>query len=82
MISRISVQKSPLRTVTDQQGRSKPFDSMNNIVAHALIDLTASARFGGPLNVDINEVIIIITSRVSDIFSSLLILSHTLDCTF
>jgi len=33
-----------------------PFDSMNNIVAHMLLHLTASSRFEGSLNVDINEI--------------------------
>ena len=36
--------------------RARPFDTMNNMIAHTLINLTASARFGGSLNVDINEV--------------------------
>jgi tubulin epsilon len=34
----------------------KPFDSMNNIVANMLLHLTASPRFEGALNVDINEI--------------------------
>ena len=32
------------------------FDSMNNLVAHLLLNLTASSRFEGSLNVDLNEV--------------------------
>lgn len=34
----------------------KPFDTMNNIVANMLLNLTASPRFEGSLNVDINEI--------------------------
>ena len=36
--------------------RSKSFDEMNNIAAHMLTHLTASMRFQGSLNVDLNEV--------------------------
>lgn len=32
------------------------FDSMNNLAAHLLTNLTASMRFEGPLNVDLNEI--------------------------
>jgi hypothetical protein len=32
------------------------FDSMNGVVASLLTDLTASARFPGSLNVDLNEI--------------------------
>lgn len=35
---------------------AKPFDSMNSIVAAMLLHLTASPRFEGALNVDINEI--------------------------
>lgn len=34
----------------------KPFDSMNNIVANLLLNMTSSARFEGSLNVDLNEI--------------------------
>ncbi|XP_014662146.1 PREDICTED: tubulin epsilon chain-like isoform X2 [Priapulus caudatus] len=34
----------------------KAFDSMNNIVANLLLNLTCSARFEGSLNVDLNEI--------------------------
>eukprot|EP00741_Cyanophora_paradoxa_P019504 tig00021127_g18827.t1 len=34
----------------------KPFDAMNAIAGHLLINLTASMRFEGPLNVDLNEI--------------------------
>ena len=35
---------------------TRPFDSMNNIVANLLLNLTSSARFEGSLNVDLNEI--------------------------
>jgi tubulin epsilon len=38
------------------QPPKKPFDNMNNIVANMLLHLTASPRFEGALNVDINEI--------------------------
>eukprot|EP01017_Pseudomicrothorax_dubius_P050473 TRINITY_DN9572_c0_g1_i1.p1 TRINITY_DN9572_c0_g1~~TRINITY_DN9572_c0_g1_i1.p1 ORF type:complete len:464 (-),score=74.97 TRINITY_DN9572_c0_g1_i1:84-1475(-) len=34
----------------------KPFDKMNNIIAHLLANITCSMRFEGPLNVDLNEI--------------------------
>lgn len=34
----------------------KPFDSMNNIVANMLLNLTSSSRFEGSLNIDLNEI--------------------------
>ncbi|XP_064597116.1 tubulin epsilon chain-like [Liolophura sinensis] len=34
----------------------KPFDTMNNIVANMLLNMTSSARFEGSLNVDLNEI--------------------------
>ncbi|KAL8558491.1 Tubulin epsilon chain [Nucella lapillus] len=34
----------------------RPFDTMNNIVANMLLNLTSSARFEGSLNVDLNEI--------------------------
>ncbi|CAL8311814.1 unnamed protein product [Boreogadus saida] len=37
-------------------GPEKPFDSMNNIIANLLLNLTSSARFEGCLNMDLNEV--------------------------
>ena len=36
--------------------RGTAFDSMNNLAAHLLCNLTASMRFEGPLNVDLNEI--------------------------
>ncbi|XP_063713360.1 tubulin epsilon chain-like [Symsagittifera roscoffensis] len=38
------------------QKEEQAFDSMNNLVAHLLLNLTASSRFEGSLNVDLNEV--------------------------
>ncbi|KXS17780.1 tubulin nucleotide-binding domain-like protein, partial [Gonapodya prolifera JEL478] len=35
--------------------KAKPFDTMNNIVANLMINLTSSTRFPGSLNMDINE---------------------------
>jgi tubulin epsilon len=34
----------------------KPFDAMNGVAASALLHLTSSVRFQGPLNVDLNEI--------------------------
>lgn len=39
-----------------QKKNEKPFDSMNNIVANMLLNLTSSSRFEGSLNVDLNEI--------------------------
>lgn len=36
--------------------QQKPFDSMNNIVANLILNLTSSSRFEGSLNVDLNEI--------------------------
>ncbi len=36
---------------------ARAFDSMNNLVAHALANLTASNRFDGALNVDLADVV-------------------------
>eukprot|EP00002_Diphylleia_rotans_P019096 TRINITY_DN3697_c0_g1_i7.p1 TRINITY_DN3697_c0_g1~~TRINITY_DN3697_c0_g1_i7.p1 ORF type:complete len:382 (+),score=58.39 TRINITY_DN3697_c0_g1_i7:62-1207(+) len=35
---------------------TKPFDSMNGLVAHLLLNLTSGMRFEGSLNVDLNEI--------------------------
>ena len=35
---------------------AKPYDAMNGIAANMLLNLTSSARFEGPLNVDLNEI--------------------------
>ncbi|XP_061677701.1 tubulin epsilon chain [Syngnathoides biaculeatus] len=37
-------------------GSERPFDAMNNIVADMLLDMTASARFEGSLNMDLSEI--------------------------
>lgn len=44
--------------ITDVAGnpQKQPWAAMNNIVAHMLLHLTASSRFEGSLNVDINEI--------------------------
>ena len=34
----------------------KPFDSVNNIVANLILNMTSSSRFEGSLNVDLNEI--------------------------
>eukprot|EP00753_Platysulcus_tardus_P018989 PLAT7039.8.p1 GENE.PLAT7039.8~~PLAT7039.8.p1 ORF type:complete len:514 (+),score=205.42 PLAT7039.8:8-1549(+) len=36
--------------------RSRPFDEMNGIAANLLLNLTSGMRFGGELNVDLNEI--------------------------
>lgn len=41
---------------SQKKGNEKPFDSMNNIVANMLLNLTSSSRFDGSLNVDLNEI--------------------------
>ncbi|KAG2495742.1 hypothetical protein HYH03_006339 [Edaphochlamys debaryana] len=35
---------------------SKPFDAMNGVAASMLLHMTASVRFEGPLNVDLNDI--------------------------
>ncbi|GAB4819952.1 hypothetical protein N2152v2_006998 [Parachlorella kessleri] len=43
--------------VTGADAKSaKPYDAMNGIAANMLLNLTSSARFEGPLNVDLNEI--------------------------
>ena len=41
---------------SEARRRECGFDGMNDIVARVLLDLTASMRFGGDLNVDLNEI--------------------------
>ncbi|KAL5262152.1 hypothetical protein ACHWQZ_G007749 [Mnemiopsis leidyi] len=41
-------------TVTES--REKAFNKMNSLVAKVILDITASARFDGSMNVDINEI--------------------------
>jgi tubulin epsilon len=43
-------------TSAEKKSSEKPFDSMNNIVANMLLNLTSSSRFEGSLNVDLNEI--------------------------
>ncbi len=43
-------------TTHAEKKTQKPFDSMNNIVANMLLNLTSSSRFEGSLNVDLNEI--------------------------
>uniref|UniRef100_A0A1I8FLX4 Tubulin domain-containing protein n=1 Tax=Macrostomum lignano TaxID=282301 RepID=A0A1I8FLX4_9PLAT len=43
-------------TPTLSRRTPRPFDAMNSIVANLLLNLTASARFSGTLNVDLNEI--------------------------
>jgi tubulin epsilon len=40
----------------EQRARSRAFDAMNSVAAQLLLNLTASMRFGGALNVDLNEI--------------------------
>lgn len=47
---------SSASTTHAQKKSEKPFDSMNNIVANMLLNLTSSSRFEGSLNVDLNEI--------------------------
>jgi tubulin epsilon len=47
---------SSANSTTAQKKCEKPFDSMNNIVANMLLNLTSSSRFEGSLNVDLNEI--------------------------
>ena len=51
----------PLSAVTSSGGTTaksseKPFDSLNNIVANLILNITSSSRFEGSLNVDLNEI--------------------------
>jgi tubulin epsilon len=53
LTSAITSSANSLSALSKQQ---KPFDSMNNIVANMLLNLTSSSRFEGSLNVDLNEI--------------------------
>ncbi|CAM9181437.1 unnamed protein product [Choristocarpus tenellus] len=44
------------RAEESHRSRGSGFDSMNGLVARLLTDLTASMRFAGELNVDLNEI--------------------------
>ncbi len=50
----ISSRITSLQTQDMKPGKVKPFDSINNIAAHLLLNLTSSMRYGGSLNIDIN----------------------------
>jgi tubulin epsilon len=41
---------------TVSEGKEKAFNRMNSFVAKLILDITASARFDGSMNVDINEI--------------------------
>jgi tubulin epsilon len=56
VISASSTIISNSNTVSQEKKCEKPFDSMNNIVANMLLNLTSSSRFDGSLNVDLNEI--------------------------
>jgi tubulin epsilon len=47
---------SSSNTTSQEKKCERPFDSMNNIVANMLLNLTSSSRFDGSLNVDLNEI--------------------------
>jgi len=50
------LQRQPQMPQQQSSGRRGGFDEMNGVMARVLIDLTASMRFAGDLNVDLNEV--------------------------
>ena len=59
--SKTGYQGKALSAVTSSQGGArkqteKPFDSVNNIVANLILNITSSSRFEGSLNVDLNEI--------------------------
>ncbi|CAF0839239.1 unnamed protein product [Brachionus calyciflorus] len=47
---------SSANSTSSAKKSEKPFDSMNNIVANMLLNLTSSSRFEGSLNIDLNEI--------------------------
>eukprot|EP00842_Homolaphlyctis_polyrhiza_P004578 jgi/Hompol1/5120/HPOL_000431-RA len=53
--------------------KAEPFDTMNNIVANLLLNMTSSMRFEGTLNVDINDIVtnLIPFPRLKYLFSSM-----------
>lgn len=54
--NRISQQSSLKASLTDQTtSKAKAFDTMNNIVANLILNLTSSMRFDGTFNVDLND---------------------------
>jgi len=62
-------------------GKKKPYDRMNNIIAHVLCNLTCSMRFEGSLNVDINDITMNLVPfpRMHFMLSSISPLYHVLD---
>lgn len=57
--NRISAHHNLKASIIDQgedYKKPKAFDTMNNIVANLLLNLTSSMRFEGTLNVDINDI--------------------------
>jgi len=52
----LKLEESKLLTLAKKAKNEKPFDKMNNIIAHVLSNLTCSMRFEGTLNVDLNEI--------------------------
>lgn len=55
-IQSIQAKNNNMYDVAKKETPEKPFDSMNNIVANLLLNLTSSSRFEGSLNVDLNEI--------------------------
>jgi tubulin epsilon len=49
-------QMSARTSEASSSAASNPFDAMNNIVGELLCNLTASIRFEGEMNVDLNEI--------------------------
>jgi len=62
-------------------GKKKPYDRMNSIIAHVLCNLTCSMRFEGSLNVDINDITMNLVPypRMHFILSAISPLYHVLD---
>lgn len=54
--SMASGSNSTVRDATEKKSRSRGFDAVNAIAARMLCHLTASARFHGEMNVDMNEI--------------------------
>lgn len=52
----VKVKGSNITEIGTEAKKAKPFDKMNNIVAHLLSNLTSSMRFEGKLNIDLNEI--------------------------
>ena len=63
------------------QAKSPTFDSMNNIVANLLMNLTSSVRFEGTMNVDMNDIVsnMVPFPKLKFLFSSMTPLYNSLD---